>query len=131
MMGTRVIVPGRNVLRRSRRLLNSAPNFAVIWTAVFAFALAGPAHGDPDLPSINTNLIFDVTNTVYAGGALRNGSANSAAAIQAAINAASASIVGGVTGGSVRLPANGTLSTYLSGPITMKSSVNLLGDTGR
>ena len=129
-MGNRVIVRERNLYRRSWRLLNNAPGFALSSAVLLAFALVGPARGDPDLPNINTNLIFDVTNTVYAGGALGNGSSNSAAAIQAAINAASASIVGGATGGTVRLPANGTFSTYLSGPITMKSSVNLLVDPG-
>src|SRR6202030_2950127 len=104
MTGIRAIVRGRGMRRRSWRLVNNAPKFAFVWAAVLAFAVAGPAHGDPDLPRINTNLIFDVTNTVFAGGALGNASSNSAAAIQAAINAASASIVGGATGGTVRLP---------------------------
>src|SRR5881396_773944 len=71
----------------------------------------------PPLPIINTNVILDVTNTVFAGGALGDGVSNSAAAINAAINAATTNLVGGVRGAVVRIPANGTLSTYLSGPI--------------
>jgi len=88
------------------------------------------ANTTPPLPVLNTNLIFDVTNTAFAGGALGDGVSNSAAAIQAAINTASASIVGGQTGGTVRVKAVGTFTNYLCGPINMASHVNLLIDTG-
>ncbi|HTS19720.1 MAG TPA: glycosyl hydrolase family 28 protein [Verrucomicrobiae bacterium] len=98
--------------------------------ALVLMAMGGLAHADPPLPSINTNLVFDVTNTVFAGGALGNGSSNSAAAIQSAINMASTSIVANATGGTVRIRAVGTFTNYISGPITMKNNVNLLVDTG-
>jgi hypothetical protein len=83
-------------------------------------AFAGPALADPPLPVIPT------TNfNVLSYGAYGNGSSNNAAAIDNAITAANAA-----GGGTVEIPANGTLSTYLSGPITMKSSVNLQIDAG-
>jgi hypothetical protein len=96
--------------------------------SIFLFLLASGTvgyAGTPPLPVIDTNLIFDVTNTLFAGGALGNGVSNSAAAIQAAINMASTQIVAGVTGATVRLPAVGIFTNYLSGPITMKAHVNL------
>jgi autotransporter-associated beta strand protein len=94
------------------------------------FVLAGLARaGTPPLPTFNSNLVFDVTNTVFAGGALGNGVSNSAAAIQAAINMISTNIVAGATGGTVRVLAVGSFTNYLSGPITLKSHVNLLIDT--
>jgi polygalacturonase len=86
--------------------------------------------GTPPLPVINTNLIFDVTNSVFAGGAFGDGVSNSAAAINAAINTATTNVVGGVRGATIRIPANGTLSTFLSGPITLKDNVSLLIDAG-
>jgi autotransporter-associated beta strand protein len=85
--------------------------------------------GTPPLPVINTNLVLDVTNVVFAGGAFGNGVSNSAAAIQAAINAATGTNVSGIRGASVRLPSNGTLSTYVSGPITLRNNINLLIDS--
>lgn len=99
------------------------------WVVLFSLAGVVSGHADPSLPILNTNLIFDVTNTAFAGGALGNGISNSAAAIQAAINMASTQIVGGVTGATVRVPAVGTLTNYLSGPINLASHVNLLIDT--
>ena len=90
--------------------------------------LAGLARaGTPPLPVINTNLIFDVTNTTFAGGALGNGVSNSAAAINAAINFASTASASGAT---VRILAVGVNTNYLSGPITLKNNVNLLIDSG-
>src|SRR5579871_4431522 len=71
----------------------------------------------PVIPSTNFN--------VLSFGAFGNGSSNNAAPIQSAINAANSA-----GGGTVEIPANGTLSTYLSGPLTMKSSVNLQIDAG-
>jgi len=50
---------------------------------------------------------------------------NNAAAIQSAINDASTN-----GGGIVEIPADGTLSTYLSGPINLASGVNLQIDSG-
>jgi len=96
--------------------------------SLLLFALAGLARaGTPPLPIINTNLIFDVTNTVFAGGALGNGVSNSAAAIQAAINTASTASASGAT---VRIRAVGVNTNYLCGPLRMASHVNLLIDSG-
>src|SRR5271156_3432617 len=116
MMGTRVIVPGRNVCRRSGWSLTNAPRLPWIFAAILLLASAGLLRANPILPIINTNQIFDVTNSVFAGGAFGNAASNNAAAIQAAINTASASIVGGATGGTVRIFPVGTLTTYMSGP---------------
>jgi polygalacturonase/PKD repeat protein len=82
-------------------------------------AVAGSGHADPDLP------IIPATNfNVLSYGAYGNGVSNNATAIQNAINAANTA-----GGGTVEIPANGTLSTYLCGPLTMLSSVNLQIDT--
>jgi polygalacturonase len=85
------------------------------------------ANHTPPLPNINTNLIFDVTNTVFAGGALGNGISNSTAAIQAAINTASTASASGAT---VRIRAVGVNTNYLCGPLKMASHVNLMIDSG-
>jgi len=76
--------------------------------------------GTPALPSINTNNVFNVTTYGAA-----TGNADNATYIQAAINAASAATAG-VGGGTVEIPGPGT---YLSGPLTMQSKVNLQIDT--
>jgi polygalacturonase len=87
-------------------------------------AIAGLASaGVPPLPSINTNALFNVTNISY--GASTN-SADNAAAIQGAINAATAATAG-LGGGTVEIPGPGT---YLCGPLTLKSKVNLQIDSG-
>jgi polygalacturonase len=75
----------------------------------------------PALPSINTTNVFNVNSY----GASTTNTDNSAA-IQAAINAASAAPAG-VGGGTVEIPGPGT---YLSGPLTFKSKVNLQIDSG-
>ena len=86
--------------------------------------------GTPPLPILNTNLVFDVTNTMFAGGALGDGSSNCAAAIQAAINTISTNVVAGATGGTVRVPfVPGITNIYLSGPINLASHVNLQIDS--
>lgn len=94
-----------------------------IWTALVSIGLvwAGPARaGTPPLPVIPaTNFV------VTAFGAVGDGLTNNATAIQNTINAASAA-----GGGTVEIPANGTLSTYLSGPINLASSINLQIDAG-
>ncbi len=81
-------------------------------------------HADPPLPVIS-NQVFVVTNTTFAGGAYGNGSSNSAAAINAAITYAVAH-----GGGTVEIPPVGTLTNYLSGPITLASHVNLQNYSG-
>ncbi len=76
--------------------------------------------GPPALPIIPTNQ-FLITNY----GAYGDGVSNNASAIQAAMKAAAAA-----GGGTVEVPAAGTLSTYLSGPIFLTNNVNLQVDTG-
>ena len=130
MMGTRVINRGRQVCRCSGWSLSNVPRLLRICVSTLLFVLAGFARaGTPPLPTFNTNFVVDVTNTVFAGGALGNGVSNSAAAIQAAISMVSTTITSGVTGGTVRVRAVGTFTNYLSGPIALKSHVNLLVDT--
>ncbi|HXI82949.1 MAG TPA: glycosyl hydrolase family 28 protein [Verrucomicrobiae bacterium] len=74
----------------------------------------------PPLPVIPTN-----TFNILDFGGLGNGVSNNAAAIQSAINTAA-----GAGGGTVIVPSGGTLSTYLSGPIILSSSINLEVDSG-
>ncbi len=87
------------------------------------FSLAKPAAAAPALPSINTNNIVNITNF----GAIGDGITTNTAAIQAAINAAAAGgTTNGAAGGTVEFPAG----TFLSGPITLKSSINLQLNSG-
>jgi len=76
-------------------------------------------EGAPSLPNIPTN-VYSVLNF----GAYGNGTSNNTTAIQSCINTAA------LTGGTVEIPANGTLSTYLCGAISLKSSINLQIDSG-
>jgi polygalacturonase len=84
------------------------------------FALAGRflASADPALPVI-PNQTFVITNPTY--GAVGDGITTNTTSIQNAINAASTA-----GGGTVEFPAG----TYLCGPLTMKSSINLQLDSG-
>ena len=130
MMGSRAIVRLREFYRRSEWSRDTAPRLLRIFVGILSLVLAGSARaGTPPLPTFNSNLVVDVTNTVFAGGGLGDGVSNNAAAIQAAINTISTNIVAGATGGTVRVRAVGTFTNYLSGPITLKSHVNLLIDT--
>jgi polygalacturonase len=95
-----------------------------VWTVFLLLAVVRAGHADPPLPVIS-NQVFVVTNTTFAGGAYGNGLSNSAAAINAAITYAS-----GHGGGTVEIPTVGTLTNYMSGPITMASHVNLQIDAG-
>lgn len=81
--------------------------------------LARLAKAEPPLPSIPTNN-YNILNF----GAYGDSVSNNTVAISNTINAA------GVTGGTVEIPANGSLSTYLCGPITLKNNLNLQIDTG-
>jgi len=78
--------------------------------------MPGAAFVAPPLPSVPQK-IFSVTSY----GAVGDGTATNTAAIQSAIDAASAS-----GGGIVELPAG----TYLSGPIRLASQINLRLDAG-
>ncbi len=82
-----------------------------------AFISKTPAA--PTLPNINTNNVVNITTY----GAVGNGIADNTTAIQNAINAAAA-LSGG---GTVRVTAPGV---FLSGPLTLKSKVNLQIDGG-
>ena len=86
-----------------------------------SLALAGGVHAqgvNPALPTIPANN-FNVTNY----GAKGDGVTTNTAAIASAISAAVAA-----GGGTVEFPA--AAGTYLSGPITLYSSINLQVDTG-
>ncbi|HVM59945.1 MAG TPA: glycosyl hydrolase family 28 protein [Verrucomicrobiae bacterium] len=74
----------------------------------------------PPLPVIPTNNV-NVTNYNAVG----DGTTDNSGSIQNAINAVAA-----LGGGTVEIPSGGSLSTYLSGPITLASSVNLQIDSG-
>src|ERR1700691_3960252 len=74
--------------------------------------LAGPAHAaNPAMPAIPST-VFDVGNYGAVGDGARDNTTN----IQNAIDAAS-----DAGGGVVEIPAG----TFLSGPITLASSINL------
>src|SRR5438093_6037312 len=89
-----------------------------VWLALI---VGGFAHADPPLPVIPSR-----TTNVLSFGAFGNGSSNNAAAINAAIPA-----INTAGGGTVEIsPGSASLTSYLSGPITMKSSVNLQIDSG-
>jgi len=74
----------------------------------------------PPLPVIPTNQ-FNILNY----GAIGDGVSDNASAIQSAINAAAAA-----GGGTVVVPSAGANSTYLSGPISLASAINLQIDSG-
>lgn len=76
----------------------------------------------PTLPSIQTNNIFSVTTY----GATNDGVTVDTTAIQNAINAAAAA-TNGVGGGTVEFPPSGT---YMTGPLALKSKVNIQVDAG-
>ncbi|HUJ12010.1 MAG TPA: glycosyl hydrolase family 28 protein [Verrucomicrobiae bacterium] len=82
------------------------------------------AYADPALPVIS-NQTFVVTNAMYNGGAVGDGATDNTIAIQNAIIDASTN-----GGGTVLIPAVGTLSTYLCGPLTLSSQINLQIDAG-
>jgi polygalacturonase len=103
---------------------NSVNNLGrVVVGACLLMAISSrPAYADPALPVIS-NQTFAVTNTVY--GAVGDGTTDNTSAIQNAIDDASAN-----GGGTVLIPAAGTLSTYLCGPLTLASHINLQIDGG-
>ena len=87
------------------------------------FSLTKSAEAAPALPNINTNNLVNITNF----GAIGDGITTNTAAIQAAINAAAAGgTTNGAAGGTVEFPAG----IFLSGPLTLKSSINLQLDSG-
>ncbi len=82
-------------------------------------------RGAVPLPVINTNYVIVVTNTAY--GAMGDGVYTNTAAIQNAINkATTGGTTNSLTGGTVEIPPG----TFLCGPLTFKSNVNLQIDAG-
>jgi len=106
--------------------MNSLFSQCRVITCVVLLAAARISFGQsavnpiPTLPTINTANIFNVTNATYGAS---TSSANNATAIQKAITAAAAAS----GGGTVEIPGPGT---YLCGPLTLKSKVNLQVDAG-
>src|SRR5262245_7986799 len=79
----------------------------------------------PPLPAINTNNIIVVTNSPY--NAKGDGVTTNTAAIQSAIDAATlGGLTNGLRGGVVKIPSG----VFLSGPLSLKNSVNLSLDSG-
>jgi hypothetical protein len=91
---------------------------AVLFGVFVALAGCSLVSADPALPVI-PNQTFVITNPTY--GAVGDGITTNTTAIQSAINAASTA-----GGGTVEFPAG----TYLCGPLTMKSTINLQLDSG-
>lgn len=91
------------------------PFFFIIFQLATAVAVAVRVFPDPEMPNIPTN-IFNVTDYGAIGDGLKDNATN----IQDAINAANAA-----GGGIVEIPPG----RYLSGPITLLSSINLQVDT--
>lgn len=85
--------------------------------AIVALCLKS-ALADPALPVIPSG-VYNITNY----GAIGDGIATNTAAIQAAITAAASSAQ---KGGTIEIPPG----TYLSGPFSLKSSINLQVDSG-
>src|ERR1039458_3160893 len=112
----------QDVGRCWKRAFTPVPGWLIVYSLLVWLVLAGLVQADPPLPII-TNQTFVVTNAIY--GAIGDGLTNNAAAIQSAINDA-----GTNGGGTVEIPANGTLSTYLSGPINLTNGINLQIDSG-
>src|SRR4051812_20775754 len=98
--------------------------FIAVLTALIASFLPHPAGAVvPWNLLINTNHIQNITSF----GAIGDGVTTNTAAIQSAINAAAAgATTNGLAGGTVEFPPG----IYLSGPLTLKSSVNLQLDAG-
>ncbi len=89
--------------------------------------LTSAAFANVPFPIINTNNVLVVTNSPY--NAVGDSFTANTTAIQAAINAASlGGVTNGLRGGTVEVPA--ASGTYLCGPLTMPSFVNLQIDSG-
>ena len=110
-MRIRTVLHKRCVHRRS---VHSTLTVATVCGALVLLA-PGPAHAAPLLPNIPANQY-----NVLDFGARGDGVSNNTTAIQNTINAAAA------TGGTVEIPAG----TYLSGPFTLASRINLQIDSG-
>lgn len=91
--------------------------------------MAGAAWAQIPQPQINTGYVIVVTNVAY--GAVGDSITTNTTAIQNAINAAAlGGITNGLKGGVVEIPVSSLGGTYLSGPLTMASFVDLQIDSG-
>ena len=101
----------------------SISRLACLCASVVLPLLGGSTQAaDPPLPSIPSR----TTNAVVNFGAIGNGTTDNAGSINAAITA-----INSAGGGTVEIsPGSPSLTNYLSGPITMKSKVNLQIDAG-
>src|SRR5664280_1173943 len=121
MMGIRATVAGR-VLQKWRSSPVVCRSFATrAFIVGLLLILSQPVRAaDPPLPVIPSR----TTNVVVSFGAKGDGTTDNAGSINAAINAVSTA-----GGGTVEIPTNGS-NVFMSGPIIMKSSVNLHLDSG-
>ncbi len=117
MMGTGLILQSRDLQRWRRRSVTAISSLALLCALGLYPGLVQADPALPSIPSRSTNITFF--------GAVGNGSSNSAAAINSAITA-----INSLGGGTVEVAAVGSLTNYMSGPITMKSSVSLQIDSG-
>lgn len=120
-MRTPIILRRQNVHQFRTRSANKA-GWIVCCACLFVFGLVGLASAAPALPVIS-NQTFVVTNAIY--GAVGDGATDNTLAIRNAITDA-----GTNGGGTVLIPANGTLSTYLCGPLTLTNHITLQIDGG-
>jgi polygalacturonase len=104
----------------SRRTI---PSLVLIGLAVFTQA----ASAAPALPTINTNNVITITNAPY-NAVGDNATDNTIAISNAIFTAASGGLVGGLRGGTVRIPA--TAGAFLTGPQTLRNNVNIQIDAG-
>ena len=112
------------VLRGLFGFRHSLFGFAAWFAAGIFLSLLQNSFAAPTLPNINTNNVLTVTNVAYGAS---TGSADNAAAIQSAINAANlGGNTNGLLGGLVRVPSG----IFLAGPLAMKNNVALQLDDG-
>jgi len=115
--------PGFTEMNRPPALIRRLLPGSRLLGASLVLLCVNAAFADVPLPNINTNNVVNVLDY----GVVGDGTNDNTTAIQNAINAASAGgTTNGASGGIVEFPAG----AYLSGPLTMKSSVNLQLDAG-
>ena len=124
-MGPGVILPcqtlRRSLLRLDNLILNRLFRLGVsLVCALLAIVLTGSLYADPDLPTIPSR-----STNITSFGAVGDSASNNTAAINGAITA-----MNSLGGGTVVVAAVGSQTNYMSGPITMKSSVCLEIDSG-
>lgn len=99
-----------------------------IWCGALVLFVSAALAQIPQ-PKINTGYVIVVTNAAYS--AVGDGITTNTTAIQNAINAAAlGGITNGLKGGVVEIPVPSQGGTYLSGPLSMASFVDLQIDKG-